>query len=500
MSNSSYILAIDEGTTGTIALIVDEEGCTVSGAYREINQIFPQPGWVEQDPAELFHSSIIVAREAVQKAGIPFSMIKGLGITSQRETTIVWDRHTGRPATNAIVWQCRRTAPLCEELVKRGLGPSIRQKTGLPVDAYFSATKLRWILDTIPQGQERACQGDLLFGTVDSWLVWNLTGGKVHITDCTNACRTMLFNIETLSWDQELLDCLDIPRAMMPEVKPSSHIYGETVPGLLADFPIPVGAVIGDQQASLIGQACFEPGMAKNTYGTGSFVLLNTGEACVRSGGGLITTLAWSEGFKTTYALEGSIFVTGAAIQWLRDGLKIIQNAAESDIMAHSTSDNGGVYFIPGFTGLGSPHWNMYARGTIVGLTRGTTREHLARAALEAEAYQARDVIETMESEARLRIPLLRVDGGGTASDFLMQFQSDILGIPLQRAQVRETTGLGAAFLAGLAVDLWPNKSELSRMWRCSRTFEPLMSEDEREALYQGWKRALECTRVWSAH
>ena len=497
MPNRNYILAIDEGTTGSTALLIDEEGQVVNKAYKEIQQIYPEPGWVEQSPNELFQTSLSVAREAVQKAEVSLSQVKGIGITGQRETTIVWDRHTGEPVSNAIVWQCRRTASMCEELIQQGLGDSVKEKTGLIIDAYFSATKLRWILDHIPEGQHRAQQGDLLFGTVDSWLIWNLTGGKVHVTDYTNACRTMLFNINTLQWDRELLAALEIPEAVLPQVMPSSKIYSETASGLLGDSQIPIAAIAGDQQAALFGQACYEPGMAKNTYGTGSFVLLNTGDSPVPSQKGLITTVAWGLNDRVNYALEGSIFITGAAVQWLRDGLRIITNAAESEGMARSVANNGGVYFVPALVGLGAPHWDMYARGTIVGLTRGTTREHLVRATLEAIAYQTRDVMETMEVEAGLHIPLLRVDGGGTANSFLMQFQADILGIPIQRTAVAETTALGAAYLAGLAVGMWKDTSEVTRRWRADATYEPQMDTDTRENLYGCWKRAVECAHRW---
>ncbi len=498
MSNEIYILAIDQGTTGSTALLFNKEGQVVSSAYREVRQIYPQPGWVEQDALELWESSLSVAREALDKANLPASRVTGLGITNQRETTIVWDRQTGKPVTNAIVWQCRRTAALCEDLKQKGLSQPIMEKTGLIIDAYFSATKLRWILDNIPQGQVRAEQGDLLFGTVDSWLVWNLTGGAAHITDYSNASRTMLYNIHTLEWDKELMDVLDIPEAVLPTVVPSSQVYGETAAGLLGDSPVAIGGIAGDQQAALFGQACYESGMAKNTYGTGSFVLLNTGEKPVSSEKGLVTTLAWGLEGRVSYAMEGSIFVTGAAVQWLRDGLGIIASAAESETLARSVSDNGGVYFVPALAGLGAPHWDMYARGTIVGLTRGATGGHLARATLEAIAYQARDVIEAMGTEAGLEVPLLRVDGGGTANEFLMQFQSDILGVPIQVAAIAETTALGAAYLAGLAVGLWKDTAEIAGKWRAARIFEPAMSADQRESLYADWKRAVERARGWA--
>ena len=500
MQSRSCILAIDQGTTGSTALLFNEEGRVVSTAYREVQQIYPHPGWVEQDAKELYRTSLTVAQEALQKVGMTVSQVKGVGITNQRETTIVWDHHTGEPVSNAIVWQCRRTAPLCEELKQKGMSQSIRDKTGLIIDAYFSATKLRWILDNIPQGQRRAQQGDLLFGTVDSWLVWNLTGGAIHITDYSNACRTMLFNIHTLQWDNELLDALDIPEAVLPQVMPSSQLYGETVVGLLGDSQVPLGALAGDQQASLFGQACYAPGTAKNTYGTGSFILLNTGNRPVPSERGLVTTVAWKLASEVSYAMEGSIFITGAAVQWLRDGLGLIADATDSESLARSVPDSSGVYFVPAFVGLGAPYWDMYARGTIVGLTRGTTRGHLVRATLEAIAYQARDVVEAMGAEADLQIPLLRVDGGGTANALLMQFQADILGVPIQVAAVAETTALGAAYLAGLAAGMWRDTADIARRWRPAKTYKPSMPIDQREALYAGWKRAVERAQHWALH
>jgi glycerol kinase len=498
MPAKGYILVIDQGTTGSASLLFDESGQVVSSADSEIAQIYPQPGWVEHDPQEIFRTSLAVAREALQKAGVTISQVKGMGITNQRETTVVWDRRTGEPVYNAIVWQCRRTAPLCEELKARGLTQTIRDKTGLPIDAYFSATKIRWILDHVPDGQRRAQQGDILFGTIDSWLVWNLTGGAVHITDCSNASRTMLFNINTLKWDKELLAVLDIPEAVLPEVMPSSQVYGEVAAGLLGDARVPLGGIAGDQQAALFGQACYDECMAKNTYGTGSFILLNTGDKPIPSEKGLVTTIAWGLDNKFTYAMEGSIFITGAAIQWLRDGLGLIKGAAESEPLARSVPDNGGVYFVPAFVGLGAPYWDMYARGTIVGLTRGSTVGHLARATLEAIAYQVRDVVDVMSDESCIQLSLLRVDGGGTANGFLMQFQADMLGVPIQPSPVAETTSLGAAYLAGLAVGLWKDTTELARMCRAAETYEPKMSSDQREALYSGWKRAVERARGWA--
>ncbi len=498
MPDKSYILVIDQGTTGSAALLFNESGKVVSSADREIRQYYPQPGWVEHDPAEIFQTSLSVAKEAMEQAGVTASQVKGLGITNQRETTVVWERRTGKPVSNAVVWQCRRTAHICEELKKQGMVEPIREKTGLLIDAYFSGTKLRWILDNVPDGQRRAENGDFLFGTIDSWLVWNLTGGAAHITDYSNASRTMLFNINTLQWDKELLAKLNIPEAVLPKSVPSSQIYGDTAAGLLGDARIPVAGIAGDQQAALFGQACYQPGMAKNTYGTGSFILLNTGDKPVQSRKGLLTTVAWGLGGKVNYAMEGSVFITGAAVQWLRDGLHLIKTAADSEALAKSVSDNGGVYFVPAFVGLGAPYWDMYARGAIVGLTRGTNGGHLARATLEAIAYQVRDVADAMVAEAGLKLPLLRVDGGGTANSLMMQFQADILGIPIQPAEIAETTSLGAAYLAGLAVGMWKDTDQLARMWKPAMTFEPKMPIDQREALYAGWKRAVERARGWA--
>ncbi|HEX7364611.1 MAG TPA: glycerol kinase GlpK [Dehalococcoidia bacterium] len=498
MPDKNYILVIDQGTTGSAALLFDESGQVVSSADREIRQFYPQPGWVEHDPVEIFQTSLAVAKEAIEGAGVTATQIKGLGITNQRETTVVWDRHTGKPVSNAVVWQCRRTAHICEELKEQGMLESIRDKTGLLVDAYFSGTKLRWILDNVPDGQRRAENGDFLFGTIDCWLVWNLTKGAVHITDYSNASRTMLFNINTLEWDKELLAKLDIPEAVLPKAVPSSQVYGEITAGLLGDARIPVAGIAGDQQAALFGQACYQLGMAKNTYGTGSFILLNTGDKPIKSQKGLLTTIAWGLEGKVNYAMEGSVFITGAAVQWLRDGLHLIKTAADSEELAKSVPDNGGVYFVPAFVGLGAPYWDMYARGAMVGLTRGTTGGHLARATLEAIAYQVRDVADAMVAEAGLKLPLLRVDGGGTANSLMMQFQADILGIPIQPAAIAETTSLGAAYLAGLAVGMWKDTDQLARMWKPARTFEPKMPADQRETLYAGWKRAVERARGWA--
>lgn len=492
-----YILALDQGTTGSTAILFDTNGQVCSQSYREIPQYFPQPGWVEQDPDDYIQSCLDTAEEAIQNARISPSMIKGIGITNQRETTIVWERESGKPVYNAIVWQCRRTASLCEDLKKRGLEETARRKTGLPIDAYFSATKLRWLLDHIPEGQRRAEAGELLFGTVDSWLLWNFTKEKAHLTDFSNASRTMLYNIHKLEWDRELLTIFNIPEVMLPKVVPSSMIYGETKDGILANLHLPIASIAGDQQAALFGQACYEVGMAKNTYGTGSFVLVNIGEKPVLSEKGLITTLAWGNNDTVSYALEGSIFVTGAAIQWLRDGLGFIATAAESESLAESVPDNGDVYFVPAFVGLGAPYWDMYARGTIIGLTRGTKRGHITRAALEAIAYQTRDIIESINVDIGIKIPLLRVDGGASVNRFLMQFQADILGMPIQVAHIAETTALGAAYLAGLAIGLWHSTEEIGRKWQASATFEPRMPIEQRDMLYTRWQAAVERARGW---
>ena len=497
MTKPGYILAIDEGTTGTTSLLINADGQVVTKAYQEVHPLYPQPGWVEEDAEELFHKAVAGAHAAIQKNGIDISLIKGIGITNQRETTVVWDRHTGKPVTNAIVWQCRRTAAICEELKQKGYEKIIREKTGLVIDAYFSATKIRWILDHVPEGQKRAERGDLLFGTVDSWLVWNLTGGAVHITDFSNASRTMLFNIHTLQWDKELLSMLNIPAVVLPKVLPSSHVYGETIPNIFG-VKIPICGIAGDQQSALFGQACYQVGNAKNTYGTGCFILLNTGDKAVASKNGLITTIAWGVGNKVSYALEGSVFVTGAAVQWLRDELKLISTAAESEAVANSVSDNGGVYIVPAFVGLGAPYWDMYARGTIIGITRGTNKGHIVRATLEAIAYQVRDVEDVMSKEAGIKIQSLRVDGGGTGNSLLMQFQSDILGIPIELTAIPDTTALGAGYLAGLAVGVWQDMDEIARKHFTSRIFEPKMSADRREKLYHDWQRAVERSRNWA--
>ena len=497
MPPSGYILAIDQGTTGTTALLVDGSGRVVWQAYQEITQIYPQPGWVEHNPNEIFDSVMETVEDLLESTEISPRQLIAIGITNQRETTIVWERSTGRPVANAIVWQCRRTAPLCDALMARGLEEDVAEKTGLPIDAYFPATKIRWILDNISDGQRRAENGELAFGTVDTWLLWNLTNGMLHATDVTNASRSMLYNIDTLEWDLDLLDALDIPLAMLPSVRPSSGIFGYTSGNFFAGQAIPIAGVAGDQHAALFGQACFEPGMAKNTYGTGSFILMNTGTERVRSDHGLLSIIAWDLGDSITYGLEGSIFSTGATVQWLRDGLQFIEASADVEALAASVEDNGGVYLVPAFTGLGAPHWDMYARGTIVGITRGTSRGHIARAALESTAYQTRDAVDAMKNDTGLDIPLLRVDGGGTANDLLMQFQSNILGIPIERHAVAETTALGAAYLAGLATGFWQNTDEIAANWATDKRFDPSMDPDKRASLHKNWLRAIDRSKNW---
>lgn len=490
-----YILALDQGTTSSRAVLFDEEGRMVCMVNEEFRQIYPRPGWVEQDPEDIWNSQIQVARKVLEKAGVTADRIVALGITNQRETTIVWDRRTGKPVYNAIVWQCRRTTQMCEEL-RRDHEELIREKTGLVVDAYFSATKLKWILDNVEGAREEAKKGDLLFGTVDTWLLWRLTGGKVHATDCSNASRTMLFNIHKLNWDDELLELFDVPKRMLPEVLPTSATFGFTEKGFFGR-EIPIASVVGDQQAALFGQACFQPGMVKNTYGTGCFILMNTGKKVFPTKTGLLTTVAWKIGDDVFYALEGSVFIAGAAVKWLRDGLGLIKDARETEELAKSVPDNGGVYFVPAFVGLGAPYWDMRARGLIIGLTQGVTKEHIVRAVLEAIAYQNRDVLDVMALETNIPIVTLRVDGGASVNNFLMQFQADVLGIPVERPLVSETTALGAAFLAGLAVGYWGSLEELQGLWKLDKRFEPSMEESERERLYSTWKEAVRRSLRW---
>lgn len=491
-----YVMALDQGTTSSRAIIFDENGSIVSVAQKEFTQIYPKPGWVEHDPMEIWGSQIGVAREAMEKARIAPDEIAAIGITNQRETTIVWDKNTGKPVYNAIVWQCRRTAPICDDLKAKGLADVIRRKTGLVVDAYFSGTKIKWILDNVEGAREKAERGDLLFGNVDTWLIWNLTGGKVHVTDYSNASRTMIFNIHTLDWDEDILKELGIPRAMLPEVKPSSFVYGHTDREIFG-AEVPIAGDAGDQQAALFGQACYKPGMAKNTYGTGCFMLMNTGEKAVESQSGLLTTIAWGVNGRVEYALEGSIFIAGAVVQWLRDELRIIDNSAQSEEYATKVEDTNGVYLVPAFVGLGAPYWDMYARGVIVGLTRGAKREHIIRAALESIAYQTRDVLEAMQKDSGITLTNLKVDGGAVANNFLMQFQSDILGVPVSRPKVTETTALGAAYLAGLAVGYWKDMDEIASKWQIDREFKPAMAMEVREKLYAGWKKAVKRALDW---
>jgi glycerol kinase len=493
--NHRFILAVDQGTTGSAAFIFDHDGRVVASADREITQHYPEPGWVSHDPEELFQSILAVSREAMSSAGILPSQIAAMGITNQRETTVVWDRATGQPVGQAVVWQCRRTAPLCQQMALDGMDSLVSERTGLVIDPYFSGTKIRWLLDHTEDGQKRGEAGELCAGTVDSWLLHRFTGGRVHATDITNAARTMLFNIHTGTWDDDLLEYLRIPTEMLPKVQPSSSNFGETEPSLFGSR-IPITCLAGDQHAALFGQACYQPGMVKNTYGTGSFLLMQTGQRPVASSSGLLTTIAWQQGTaQVQYALEGSIFNTGSAVQWLRDGLGIIGDASETEAMAESVPDTGGVFFVPAFTGLGAPYWDAEARGTITGLTRGTNRAHIVRATLESIAYQVRDVVEAMESDTGLRSPVLRADGGGSANAFLMQFQADQLGVPVEVPEVAETTALGAAYLAGLAVGFWENQETVSRQWQLSRRYEPRMDPQERDELYSGWKRAVERSR-----
>jgi glycerol kinase len=491
------VLGLDQGTTGSTALVFDRRGRVVARAYRELTQHFPEPGWVEHDPEEIWRITLAVAREALAQVPGGPAAVAGVGITNQRETTVVWDRATGEPVCPAIVWQCRRTAGICDALRAAGREEFLRERTGLVLDAYFSASKLAWILDRVPGARERAAAGELCFGTVDSWLIWNLTGGRVHATDLSNASRTMLFNLNTCAWDDDLLALFGVPRTMLPEVRSSSGDFGRTAPDLFG-VALPIGGAIGDQQAATFGQACFRPGQAKLTYGTGGFLLLPVGERPVFSKNGLLTTIAWGLGGRVEYALEGSIFSAGSAIQWLRDGLGILRTAAESEELARQVPDTGGVYLVPAFTGLGAPYWDMYARGTIVGVTRGTTRAHLARAALEAIAYQARDVLEAMEVDAGAALSTLRVDGGAAANDFLVQFQADLLGVPVERPHTVETTALGAAYLAGLATGVWASTAEVEANWERERVFRPVMAAKERERLLAGWRRAVERSRDWS--
>ncbi len=501
--DKKYVIALDQGTTSSRAIIFDKEERIVGVAQKEFTQIYPKAGWVEHDPMEIWASQSAVLTEVLAKTGIKTEEIAAMGITNQRETTVVWDKNTGKPVYNAIVWQCRRTADICDELKGReGLEEYVKRNTGLVVDAYFSGTKVRWILDNVEGARERAERGELLFGTIDTWIIWKLTNGKVHVTDPTNASRTMLYNIRELKWDERMMEELNIPAVMLPEVKNSSEVYGEVNLGGVGGKGgqrVPIAGIAGDQQAALFGQACFAPGEAKNTYGTGCFMLMNTGEKLVESKNGLLTTIAIGLEGKVEYALEGSIFVAGAAVQWLRDELKLITDAADTEYFARKVENSNGVYVVPAFVGLGSPYWDMYARGAIVGLTRGANRNHIIRATLESIAYQTKDVLGAMEEDSEIKLQALKVDGGAVKNNFLMQFQSDILGTRVLRPEIVETTALGAAYLAGLAVGFWKDKEEISRSWKLDTQYKASMGEGEREKLHRGWKKAVERSKDWES-
>ncbi|MGL5282722.1 MAG: glycerol kinase GlpK [Plesiomonas shigelloides] len=497
MTEKKYMVALDQGTTSSRAIVLDHNANVVSVSQREFTQHYPQAGWVEHDPMEIWGTQSAVLVEVLAKAGITSDQVAGIGITNQRETTIVWEKETGKPVYNAIVWQCRRTAPICEDLKAQGLEEYIRHNTGLVVDPYFSGTKVKWILDHVEGARERAKRGELLFGTVDTWLVWKMTQGRVHVTDYTNASRTMLFNIHTLDWDSKMLEVLDIPREMLPQVRPSSEVYGQTNIGGKGGTRIPIAGIAGDQQAALFGQMCVQPGMAKNTYGTGCFLLMNTGKEAVRSRHGLLTTLACGPKGEPNYALEGAVFIGGASIQWLRDELRLLGDSFDSEYFASKVKDSNGVYVVPALTGLGAPYWDPYARGAIFGLTRGANRDHLIRATLESVAYQTRDVLDAMQADSGTPLKALRVDGGAVQNNFLMQFQSDILGTTVERPVVREVTALGAAYLAGLAIGFWKDLDELQCKAAIDRVFEPGMSEGERARLYKGWQKAVSRAQHW---
>lgn len=492
-----YIMALDQGTTSSRCIIYDRFGKVCSVAQKEFTQIYPQPGWIEHNPLEIWTSQLSVAMEALVLAGLSYENIHGIGITNQRETTIVWNRHTGQPVYNAIVWQCRRTAHRIDQMKAEGLTQWVREKTGLLPDAYFSASKIQWILENVDGAKALAQQGDLLFGTVDTWLIWNLSGRKIHVTDYTNASRTMIFDIHKLAWDQELLEYFGIPASMLPQVRPSSCIYGKTDPNILGGEILIAGAA-GDQQAALFGQCCFLPGEAKNTYGTGCFLLMNTGNQAITSSHGLITTMAASSDEQVEYALEGSVFVAGAAIQWLRDNMRMLKNSAQSEEYAQVTPNTNGVYVVPAFTGLGAPYWDQYARGTIVGITRGCNKEHFVRATLESICYQVHDVIEAMEEDSQIHLKKLKVDGGASANNFLMHFQADILNTIVHRPKLIETTSLGAAYLAGLATGFYESKEEIQKNWSLGREFSPSMSEERRMECLKGWRKAVRCARIWA--
>ena len=494
---AKYVMALDAGTTSNRCILFNEKGEMCSVAQKEFTQFFPKPGWVEHDAEEIWSTQLEVAQEAMKNLNVTAADIAAIGITNQRETTIVWDRHTGEPIHRAIVWQCRRTSEYCDSLKDKGLVDTVRAKTGLVIDAYFSGTKLRWLLENVPGARERAEQGDLLFGTVETWLIWKLTKGRVHVTDYSNAARTMLFNINTLEWDEDILRELDIPRSMLPEARPSSCVYGEADPQFFGG-PIKIGGAAGDQQAALFGQTCFTPGEAKNTYGTGCFLLMNTGEKPVFSQNGLVTTIAWGLDGKVTYALEGSIFVAGASIQWLRDEMRMIDSSPDSEYMARKVKDTNGCYVVPAFTGLGAPHWDQYARGTIVGITRGVNKYHIIRATLESMAYQVNDVLQAMKADSGIELAALKVDGGASANNLLMQMQADISGAPVNRPMCVETTAMGAAYLAGLAAGYWSSKEDVLHNWAIDRTFEPAISEEVRAERCKGWSRAVKRAYGWA--
>lgn len=495
--DKKYVLAIDQGTTSCRAILFDRNSKIIGIAQKEFPQYYPQHGWVEHDPEEIWSTQIGVIAELFAHYQVNVPDIIAIGITNQRETTVVWDKNSGRPIYNAIVWQCRRTTKICDELKARGLSKIIKEKTGLVLDAYFSGTKIKWILDNVEGAKEKAKRGELLFGTIDTWLVWKFTNGKVHVTDYSNASRTLLFNINELQWDSDILGYLDIPRSMLPEVKPSSFIYGETDPKAFFGHAVPIAGTAGDQQAALFGQTCFEAGMSKNTYGTGCFMLMNTGEKLYNSQAGLLTTIAWGIGSKVSYALEGSIFIAGAVVQWLRDELKLIETAADSEYFASKVPDNGGVYVVPAFTGLGAPYWDMRARGAIFGLTRGNSKNHIIRAALEAIAYQTKDVLTAMENDSGINLKVLKVDGGAVVNSLLMQFQADILGVKVERPNCIETSALGAAYLAGLSTGFWSNQQELIDRYSVDRIFEPQMTEELRNRYYKGWQKAVVRVKDW---
>ncbi len=492
-----YILSLDQGTTSTRAILFNKKGEIVHSAQKEFTQYFPKPGWVEHNANEIWGSVLAVIAGVLTESGVRPEQIAGIGITNQRETAVVWDQETGKPVYNAIVWQSRQTSGICEQLIAQGYNTLFREKTGLLIDAYFSGTKVKWILDNVEGAREKAEQGKLLFGTIDTWLIWKLSGGKAHVTDYSNASRTLMFNIFDLKWDEELLHILGVPKSMLPEVKSSSEIYGNTIDYHFFGQEIPIAGAAGDQQAALFGQACFEKGMAKNTYGTGCFMLMNTGEKAVRSEHGLLATIAWGLDGKVEYALEGSIFVAGSAIQWLRDGLRMLQDAKHSERLARKVASTDGVYVVPAFVGLGTPYWDSDVRGAVFGLTRGTTKEHFVRATLESLAYQTKDVLAVMETDSGIEVKTLRVDGGAVKNDFLMQFQSDILNVPVERPVVNETTALGAAYLAGLATGFWSNKEEISNQWAIDSSFQPNLAEETRQELYKGWKKAVKAAMAF---